>query len=178
MKQILLIWLLLPLLGFGQGRSVTIISTDIVLERVDTGFDLEAPGNWFIQFNEKRWVKLGKTLYPVKADRTRAVIDAQDAVKSNLDTYVIQAVQGGHYTQREGSGLTLNARTIFSYIAVDIELDKPIKIYVRYKNKQYDLILYPDPADENAAATTAKANIMTELGIIELTAKTDGFFSD
>lgn len=176
LAYILLIWLLMPLCGFGEGRSVSISEVDIVLERVDPGFDLEAPGRWFINFSEDRWRKSGKTLYPVKSDLTRAVSDVQNAVKANLDTYVIQAIQGGHFGQGQGSGVTLGARTIFDYIAVTIEPNKSIVIHVRNKNKQYDLELYPDPSDENAVAVTAKANLMTELGKIQGPAKAGGFY--
>ncbi len=176
LASILLIWLMLPAIGFGQSRTVTIASTDIVLEDSDLSFDLAASGKWFIQFSQDDWLKLHKTLYPVKTDRTRAVSDAQDAVKANLDIYVIQALQGGHYTRKKGSGVTLSARTVITYDAVSIEPGMPIKIYVRNNNKQYTLTLYPDPSDENATAITAKADLMTELGIIESAAKAGSFY--
>ena len=72
----LLASMLVPLLGFAQGRSVAISSVNIILESVDSGFDLEASGKWFIQFSQDDWIKHGKTLYPDKTDRTRAVIDS------------------------------------------------------------------------------------------------------
>lgn len=161
---------------FAQERQVTITSTDIVLEKADLAFDLTASGKWFVQFQQDDWLKHGKTLYPDKADRTRAVSDAQGAFKSQLDVYVIAALRGGFYSQRTGTGVTLNARTVFGYIAVSFEDGEHCKIYVREKNKQYILTLFPDLNDETTAATTARTNMATQLAIVSDAAKTGNFY--
>ena len=176
MKYLTLLLLLLPASVFAQERQVTIISTDIVLEQADLAFDLTSVGKWFVQFQQDDWIKHGKTLYPDKTDRTRAVSDAQDAFKVELDKYVIAALQGGFYSQSMGTGVTLSARTVFGYIAVSFEDGDHCKVYVREKNKQYILTLFPDLDDETSAATTARTNMVTQLAIISDAAKTGNFY--
>lgn len=175
--------LIFPLIGcmlmafvFGQERIVTIPPMDIVLEQADGGFDLTASGTWFVQFKQDDWTKLRKTLYPIKADRTRAVSDAQAAFKSNLDAYVIEALKAGKYGQGIGTGVTLSARTVFGYIAVSFKNGEYCRVYVRESNKQYTLSLFDNLADETAAATTARANMVTQLGIIEIAADIGNFY--
>ena len=176
MKYLIYILLLIPLFVFAQERQVTIPSTDIVLERTDGSFDLTAAGKWFVQFPQHDWLKHSRTLYPNKTDRTRAVSDAQAAFKVELDKYVIEAIQGGFYSQQTGASVILSARTIFKYIAVSFKDGEFCKVYVREKNRQYILTLFPDLDDETSAATTARANMGTQLAIIDSAANAGGFY--
>ena len=158
-----------------QSRSVVIPSMDIILE-ADAGIDLAVSGKWFIQFAQDDWVKHDTALYPVKTDRTRTVSDAQNAVKDAFDDYIVEALKGGFYSQGiSGRGVTLSARTAFSYIAVDFKDGEYCRAYVRHEGQQYTINIYPDLSDENAAATTARANIVAQLNIISTAAKAGRF---
>ena len=177
MKLLYLILLacMLPTLAFGQERSVTIDLRAVALEAAD-GMDVTTAGKWFVQFNQDDWIKKGKTLYPDKSDRTGAVADAQEAFKLELDKYVIAALNAGKFTQDStGTGVTLSARTSFNYFAVGFEDGVSCMICVRSNNKQYDLTLFTDLRDETAAATTARANMVTELAKISTAADAGGF---
>ena len=175
MKYLLLLSLLFASIAYGQSREVAIAPMDIVLESSE-GFDLTASGSWFIHFDRKNWTKHRVTLYPDKSKRTRTVSDAQDSFKSNLDTYVIAALQGGFYSQGRGAGITLSAREIFTYIAVSFKDGEYCRLYVREDNKQYILELFPNLDDETVAATTARVNMVTQLAIIDTTANSGGFY--
>jgi len=168
-------WMLMASV-FGQERSVAIDSRAIVLETAD-GMDITTAGKWFVQFNQKDWIKNGKTLYPNKSDRTRVVSDAQAAFKAELDKYVIAALNAGKFTaEKRGTGLTLPARALFKYFAVEFEDGVLCRIYIRHENKQYTYTLFDNLADETAAATTARANMVTQLGIIENAADAGNFY--
>jgi len=161
---------------FGQERSVTIDSRAITLETAD-GMDITTAGKWFVQFKQDDWIKKNKTLYPNKSDRTRAVSDAQVAFKAELDKYVIAALNAGKFTiESRGSGLTLSARTLFNYFAVEFEDGVVCRIYIRHENKQYTFSLFDNLADETAAATTARANMVTQLAIISNAAGVGNFY--
>ena len=164
---------------FGQERTVTINSRLIVLEASDN-IDITTAGKWFVQFAQKDWIKKGKKLYPNKSDRTRAVSDAQVAFKTELDKYVIAALNAGRGTgvtvENTGTGVTLSARTLFNYFAADFEDGVLCRIYIRYKNKEYTYRLFDNLADETAAATTARINMVAQLAIVSDAAKTGGFY--
>lgn len=173
MKYLLLLPLFLTSIAYGQSREVSVPSMDIVLEE---GFDLTASGSWFIHFDRKNWLKHRVSVYPDKSKRTRAVSDAQDTFKSNLDAYVIAALQSGFYSQGRGAGVTLSDRVIFKYIAVSFKDGEYCRLYVNHSDKQYILELFPDLDDETAAATIARTSMVTQLAIIDAAAKTGGFY--
>jgi len=177
MKYITYILLFLPFIVLGQAETVTIASTNITLEDTETGFDLTSAGKWEIQFKQDDWIKHKKTLYPVKTDRTAAVITAQAAVKTELNKYIKEALENGFYTvQGEGVGLVLSAQTSFTYIGVCFKDGEFCEIITRQNNKQYILNLYPTLTDESSAATTARANIVTQLAIIDVAADAGSFY--
>jgi len=172
---LLLSWMLMyPV--FGQDRSLEISAGDIALEKADL-IDITAPGKWFVQLKQDDWVKSGKTLYPDKSKRTRAVSDAQNAFKNESDSYIIAALNAGKCEAREtGTGLMLSAREVFnSRIAIKFEDGISWILYIRENNKQYILSLFENLADETAAATTARANMVRELAKISTAADAGGF---
>lgn len=172
---LLLLTYLIPSFIFGE--TVRIESRSITLEDTEPGFDLTAPGKWFVQFAQDDWEKSGKTLYPDKSDLTRAVVDAQALFKAELKVYVIAALESGSYTvQGRGAGLVLSAPIDFTYIAACFVDGEFCEIYTWQNNKQYILNLYPDLNDESSEATTARANIVTQLAIIDSAADTGGFY--
>ena len=156
--------------------SVTINSRAIALEAAD-GVDITTAGKWFVQFKQDDWIKNGKTLYPNKADRTRGVSDAQIAFKAEADKYVIAALNAEKFTvEGRGTGITLSARTLFNYFAIEFQDGVLCRIYIRHENKQYTFTLFDNLADETAAATTARANMVTQLAIISTAADAGNFY--
>jgi len=177
---LLLAFLFVPSL-FSQ-QTVTIASTNITLEETES-FDLTASGKWFIQFantstaQPEVWYKLGKTLYPDISDRTQAVIDAQALVITNLNTYVKEAIESANYTAiNEGTGLVLSSQTSITYDFAYFKDGKLFQICVSNDGKNCLLALYPDLTQETSAATTARANIVTQLAIIDSAANTGNHY--
>ena len=175
LRLILLSWMLMSFV-FGQERTVIIDSRAIVLEVAD-GMDITTAGKWFVQFKQDDWIKKGKTLYPNKADRTRTVSDAQIAFKAEVDKYVIIALNLPAITvENKGTGVTLSARILFKYFAIEFKDGGLCRIYIRHENKQYTYRLFDNLADETAAATTARANMVTQLAIISTAADAGNFY--
>ena len=157
-------------------RTVTITSSTITLESAET-VDLTTAGKLFVQEPQDEWVKNGKTMYPDKTDRTAAVITAQGLFFDNLDIYVKAAIEGGFYTQAgEGSGLALTSQTTVDYIAVCMEDGVFCELYIRQNNKQYILNLYPDLSAESVTASTARADMLTQINIVIEASNTGGFW--
>jgi hypothetical protein len=173
MKKLLLI-LLLPFTTLVAEQTVTLDSAKTITTASPT-IDLTQDGGWFIHFSEDRWEKLGAKLYPDKTDRTQSVIDAQDAVKSNMNTYVKEAIENDEYTV-VGDGLDLTAITQLNYNAGCFKDGSMCDIIIRHNNKLYTIKLFPTIDNETAAATTARAAIAKNLGTIETAANTGGHY--
>jgi len=158
------------------------IDSDVTVENKIDDIDVRG-GKWFIKLNRDKWVKIvsqGRfTLYPDKADRTQAVIDAQAAFESDLASYIKLALDGCFYANsRSGVGLTLEAPFELKYHAVNYCSDMPCQIYTRVKNKEYALKLYPNEEDESQAAKDLRTNMSANLKIIEDAAEAGTFYGD
>jgi len=188
MKLLALILLayMLPAYIFGQALTVTTTPVTITLENAEAGFDLTDSGKWFIQFGQDDWEKtIGKTryiLYPVedddgvKTNATQPVLDAMAAVRTEAATYIAETLQAENYTVKgsRGAGLSLSSVTTSKFNAMCFEDGIFCQLYTEENNTQY--ILRVDLSGETAAATTARANIVTELGNIDGPANTGAFY--
>jgi len=171
LASILLIWLILPSIGFGQALNVTTTPVTITLENAETGFDLTASGKWTVQFVQDVWKKnvneVVYKLYPDKSDRSAAVITAMEAVRSEFTSYMAETLQNGNYTAEDtrGNGLSLTSVINSLFNGACFEDGVTCELYMKINKKQYTLKV--DIGGETAAATTHRANIVTQFAIID-----------
>ena len=163
--------------GFSEARTITISSSTITLEVADANMDLTESGRFFVQVDQDDWEKNGKTMYPDKDDRSQAVKNAQSEFKRQADIYIKESIDNEFYTPRgKGSGLSFDPQGKINYNAICMNGDAGCELHVRQNNRPYILNLYPVLADENSAASAARANMITQRDIIIAAAQRGRFW--
>lgn len=178
MKYAIALLILLPLLT--QAATVTLPAAQNVTVENPDGVDITTVGQkWYVQDIQDEWVVAGKILYPTKDDRTQAVIDAQADLKTEFGIYLVEALVAGKdigYTvTTTGTGSILTSITSFDWQAFEFIDGTSCKVIFRDGGNECHLLLFVDLNDETTAATTARANMVTEFAIITTAADAGSF---
>jgi len=172
-KNIILISLISVSSAFAQ--SFTFNSPQTISSPVPS-VDLSAEGHWFVNFNEDKWMKLGRIIYPNKEDASEDVEHNMLLVRSKMNVYVREALESGEY-EIEDDGLDLDGVTEFHYSAVCFDDGQFCKIDARGQDgRLYTISLFPTLGNETQTAIDARDSIQSSLLVIEAAAQSGNFY--